>query len=73
MCECPEAQEWRAYWSTEAIGERLREELAPKQWAYLASVREACNDVRGERRISNEPLPVRSEPFAELERRRWGV
>lgn len=70
MCDCPEAQEWRSYWTDDAVGQRLREELSVKYWAYRESIRKTCNDLRGPARMSNDPPPDRPPPFAELERRR---
>lgn len=55
MCDCPEARAYRAYWTDEAVGVRLADELKPYQDAYQASLVAAINDVRGWRRIYDAP------------------
>lgn len=72
MCDCPEARAYRWYWSDEAVGQRLAEELAPVQWANLRIDRETCEDMRAIKRIYDIPHRYMIPSYAELERRRSG-
>lgn len=72
-CQCPDALRWRRYWSAEGIGARLAEELDAARADYQRSIAEACNDLRGERRVGEYRPRWMIESFAELESRRWGV
>lgn len=72
MCDCPDARRWRAYWTAEAIAERLAHEIA----LYRRIVRDAVwwgspstgpVPPRVESRFSNVDTP---DSFAGLEARR---
>lgn len=54
-CQCHDARRWRQYWTDEAVGARLRDELRPYQDAYQRALRENINDIRGWRRIYDDP------------------
>lgn len=73
-CNCREARAWRAWWTADAIGERLAAELA----LYRRIIRDAVwwggstspVPPRTDHRMSRVELP---NSHAALERRRRGV
>ena len=71
MCDCDEARRWRAYWTAEAIAERLVDELDLLRRTAAAEVTRAfiatSHDVHAGLPRSDWPS------FAELETRRAAV
>lgn len=70
MCDCAKSRAWDAYWTEEAIAERLDAEVRLYRRICHERWQAAMNDVRGDARMSNAPTPPRAEPFAVLEARR---
>lgn len=67
MCECPEARAWRAYWTDEAIGERLEAEIR----LYQRICHERWTAAQQDTKAPDARLHLGDYPsHAELERRR---
>lgn len=69
MCDCAKARAWDAYWTEEAIAERLDAEVRLYQRICHERWQAAMNDVRGGERMDNTPRRT-GEPHAVLEARR---
>lgn len=71
-CSCPDAQRWARYWATEAVAARLAEELDTHRWIRRDRERDACNDMRGPRRVGDYQPIWHLPSHAEMHRRRYG-